>query len=218
VYEVHHADQGIANVAELEDALAEATTSRGAADERLYETRSGDFTYDTVALGDEPYRATDAELAKLPPKMRARLLAQRERSPRRWAARDAMYARDLAGLQAWTRQQNRAAALRTVEQDGLTRYFTQCACGWCGLRVDDPELARREYDAHACRIEGDAHIDRAVASVDREQHDAAGKLIVAKRQPHEMQVAWSAIVESAAVEMRKYTDDTEARYALLELK
>jgi hypothetical protein len=45
---------------------------------------------------------------------------------------------------------NRTAALRTAEN---CLYFTRCACRWTGLRVADPEVARREYDAHVCPLD-----------------------------------------------------------------
>lgn len=49
---------------------------------------------------------------------------------------------------------NRAAALRTAGD----AYFTRCACGWQGLRVADPEVARREYDVHSCRMTGEVGV------------------------------------------------------------
>lgn len=49
---------------------------------------------------------------------------------------------------------NRKDALRWYTAgDGTLQYFTRCACGWCGVRVSDPEVARREYDTHACALD-----------------------------------------------------------------
>ena len=47
---------------------------------------------------------------------------------------------------------NAALQPAVVDSQGISKYFTQCGCGWCGLRVEDPELARREYDKHPCTI------------------------------------------------------------------
>lgn len=212
----------------IEVVLAEAHQSRGAADDKLYQMSSvPDDRYEPALGGEsgtEAYRASDAELAAMPAWARKRLLAQRARSPIRWAARDAMYAQDLAARRALVGRLNRALHMRTIEVDGVPHHHGQCACGWRGLRVLDPEVARREYDTHACAIEGDAHIDRAIAShAGLDQLDANMHLIVEKREPHEMQAravveAWNSVADVAAVEMAKYTDDAEARFALLELK
>lgn len=73
-------------------------------------------------------------------------------------------------------QENRANALKSVEVETSAQfpigvaYWTQCACRWCGIRVGDPEVARREYDAHPCRADGigQAAVDRAIAETDRQ--------------------------------------------------
>lgn len=80
--------------------------------------------------------------------------------------RMASYGADVEALKRVIRQRNRENALKTgAWPDGATYYVTQCACGWHGLRVPDPEAARREYDAHTCAAEGigDAAVDRAQA-------------------------------------------------------
>lgn len=75
-----------------------------------------------------------------------------------------------AGLVRAVNRDNRNAALRGVTADGTVirvdgpvgaqyaaQFFTQCACSWHGLTHADPELARREYDAHPCTAnDGDA--------------------------------------------------------------
>lgn len=65
------------------------------------------------------------------------------------------YGRGVAAQAAANNKRNRAAALQppTVGADGIAQYFTRCACGWCGLLVVDPEMARREYDAHPCAMD-----------------------------------------------------------------
>lgn len=65
------------------------------------------------------------------------------------------YGRAIAAQAAANNKRNRAAALQppTVGADGIAQYFTRCSCGWCGLRVADPELAQREYDAHPCAMD-----------------------------------------------------------------
>src|ERR1700743_353497 len=70
-------------------------------------------------------------------------------------ARLAGYSRNLAAQAAANSKRNRAAALQppVIGADGIAQYFARCACGWCGLRVVDPELARREYDAHPCAMD-----------------------------------------------------------------
>lgn len=104
-------------------------------------------------------------------------------SQAKFLARMASYGADVEVLKREVRQRNRAAALRVVLRSGsverwesveaavqagrvgIDAYFTQCACGWCGLRVADPEVARREYDAHTCAAEsiGDDAVSRAQA-------------------------------------------------------
>lgn len=126
------------------------------------------------------------------------------------------YARAHAQEARAIQRDNRAAALREVEVAGMVKYFTQCACGFCGLRVEDPEVARREYDAHACAISGNAHVDRAIATIDNN-----GPLI--KRQHGDMQAVPSLakdIIEHAPASQAKriVEDDTEARMRMLELK
>jgi hypothetical protein len=53
---------------------------------------------------------------------------------------------------------NRRASVRPVTgPNGERLHVAFCACGFHGLQVADPEVARREYDAHACTAnDGDA--------------------------------------------------------------
>ena len=113
-------------------------------------------------------------------------------------------------LEQWTATQNRTAALRTgTWPDGGVYHVTACACGWHGLRQADPEVARREYDAHACSINGDTAVDRAAANVDRLTYGP-------KRERSSMVDA--VRVEADETVQTKTEDETEQRMALLEIK
>lgn len=129
-------------------------------------------------------------------------------------ARMASYGADVRALGKVVQQRNRNSSLRRVElPNGLERWFTVCACGFCGLRVDDPEVARREYDAHACAAEGvgQAAVDRAIAETDRN--------VLVKRTSHVLKPALveDAVVEAAERNQVIVTDDAERRFALLEI-
>lgn len=185
---------------------AEAFVSRGPSDDKLYVTGSGlDANEWSAALGDEPYVASDAELAKMPAWARASLLKQRVTREARWGLHGKRCGAAYAALQREVSHQNRTAALRQAE-DG--RWFTICACKWHGLRVDDPEVARREFDAHACSVDGDAAVERAVENVDRLVYGP-------KREASTM--APAEVGETAPV-VTVVEDGTEQRMALLELK
>ncbi len=140
----------------------------------------------------------------------------------KFEARMRGYGLDVEALKRDVRMRNRAAALRSTEVEthtGGTRrtYWTQCACGWCGLRVDDPEVARREYDAHACAAEtvGDDAVSRAQAH--------AGKATIpAKRTAAVLKPALEQPVadEPTLVPTKQDLDDLDEasrRFALLEL-
>lgn len=138
----------------------------------------------------------------------------------KFLARMASYGANVEAIKRDIRQRNRAAALRSTEVQthaGGTRltYWTQCACGWCGLRVDDPEIARREYDAHVCAAEtiGDDAVSRAQAH--------AGKATMpAKRAAAVLKPALEQPVadEPVLVPSKQDLDDLEQRVALLEPK
>jgi hypothetical protein len=53
---------------------------------------------------------------------------------------------------------NRSLSVRPVNAaDGSIKHVASCACRWHGLEQADPEVARREYDAHPCSIaDGDS--------------------------------------------------------------
>ncbi|HZJ66408.1 MAG TPA: hypothetical protein VFD36_23035, partial [Kofleriaceae bacterium] len=115
-------------------------------------------------------------------------------SQEKFLARMASYGANVEELKREIRMRNRAAALRQVElPTGAIAYWTVCACEWCGLRVDDPEVARREYDAHVCVAEnvGQDAVDRAQAH--------AGKATLPPKRTQ--RVLQPAIVEKPAPDM-----------------
>lgn len=158
-------------------------------------------------------------------------------------ARMASYGADVQALRNETRLRNRSSALRVVLRSGsverwesvepavqagrvtVAAYFTQCACGWCGLRVEDPEVARREYDAHVCAAAsvGQAAVDRAIAETDRN--------VLVKRERHVLQPSlstrerpvesWSPVTDAERELLWKdepQVDEFEQRVKLLETK
>lgn len=135
---------------------------------------------------------------------------RRGESKASFAKRMAGYARELTALSGEINRRNRTAALQpmVMGSDGIAAYFTQCACGWCGLRVADPELAKREYDAHACAIGNTFRPGRT-----------------SQRTGDPLPANWAdetkaKLAESAGTPVATVTsaDGTETRMALLELK
>lgn len=141
-------------------------------------------------------------------------------SRERFEARMRGYGFDFAALKQAVAARNRKEALRSVHANeqfpiGVT-YWTACACGFCGLRVGDPELARREYDTHPCAAEsiGDDAVTRA-------QVHAGRATLPAKRTSHVLAQAFAA--QDAGVPIPRsqpvaVEDEAEQRFALLELK
>lgn len=129
-------------------------------------------------------------------------------SPAAFVARMQAMGADLAELTREVKLRNRRGALRSIGD----LVWTQCACGWCGLRVTDPEVARREYDAHDCAATGvgQSAVDRAIAETD--------KTTLAKRTKHVLQPALADRVEDAPVVSTVEQDGTEQRFAMMELK
>lgn len=125
------------------------------------------------------------------------------------------YGVQLSTLRREVRQRNRQAALRSIETSHGLQYFTQCACGFCGLRVEDPEVARREYDAHDCAAAGvgQAAVDRAVSEIDRP--------VLEKRTVSVLKPALSGLDEADREHLKRTVeveDDAGQRFAMLELK
>lgn len=142
-------------------------------------------------------------------------------SQEKFLKRMASYGANVEALKRDMRQRNRAAALREgTWPDGAVYYFTQCACKWHGLRVNDPEVARREYDAHACAAEG-----LGDAAVDRAQAHAGKATMPVKRTTAVLAPALSEQRTEDAEPVLRPTnqdidelDDATRRFALLELE
>lgn len=135
-------------------------------------------------------------------------------SQARFEARMQGYGVELGALRRAVAQRNRKAALKSQEAHtgeqfplGVT-YWTMCACGFCGLKVGDPEVARREYDTHVCAVDGagDAAVDRAQAYADK-------ATMPAKRTTSVMQPSLPSAMDDAMREL-----DRAAEYALDELR
>lgn len=140
--------------------------------------------------------------------------------------------REIAAFQASERAQairlNRAGALRTHVAEGVTVYFTACACKWHGLRVSDPEVALREYDAHPCTIPLDTEADhpafRELRIVDGRIVKRPASTLALNQVLGDGQIVNSLTdklgSEIALTERRPTTshEDAELRFALLELK
>lgn len=130
--------------------------------------------------------------------------------------RMASYGADVEALKREVRQRNRAAALREgTWPDGAVYYFTECACGWHGLRVADPEVARREYDGHTCTAEsiGDDAVSRAQSHAGKATMPAKRTAAVLKPALEQPVAAAPALVPS-----KQDLDDLEQRVRLLEPK
>lgn len=198
-----------ATQAELETASRKYSTAAGEAANRA--GLASPLTAAELATGDGyGVGITDVDCTPRP-----RYSESRERFEARIAEME-----KAAGLQRReVNQRNRAAALRQIELPaGAIAYWTACACGWCGLRVDDPEVARREYDAHACAAEnvGQAAVDRAIEAA---AHPHAP---LVKRTQHVLQPALAEIKPAEVGELERMTadvpvDEAEQRFQLLEL-
>lgn len=133
-----------------------------------------------------------------------------------FAARMLGYQREREALDREVRQRNREAALKQgTWPDGAVFYFTQCACKWHGLRHNDPEVARREYDAHTCAAEsiGDDAVSRA-------QAHAGAATMPPRRQAAVMKPALEQPAETIETirPAAQDLDDLEQRVRLLEPK
>jgi len=154
----------------------------------------------------------------------------------KFEARMAGYRRDVDIVRADVARRNRALALHVVLDTGqvakwadveheveagrlaVASYFARCACGLTGLRVGDPEVARREYDAHACRADsiGQDAVDRAQACADKPT--IAKRLAPAVLVPAVAEVADAVTTtDERTVVATASLDDAEQRFALLEL-
>lgn len=125
-------------------------------------------------------------------------------------------------LSASSGKRNRTDALRwSVDGEGVKSYFTRCACGWCGLRVADPEVARREYDKHDCAIDK----EEIGVRLHRKEPLPANWVEETKAMLDQGQLERSLETLSPPVEYAsskpvstEVVDETAARMSLLELK
>jgi hypothetical protein len=112
---------------------------------------------------------------------------------------------------------NRSMAVRWVTaSDGSTKYVTACACRWHGLEQADPEVARREYDAHPCSIADGDSIHRTYRGPVDKRPDST--LVPATAE--ERAAKGVTLPGEHAVEPAKATtldEDAEKRAALLEM-
>jgi len=154
-----------------------------------------------------------------------------------FAARIKSYSSDLASMRKQTSRLNRNDALRwSTATDGAKQYFARCACGWCGLSVSDPELAKREYDDHACAMDAEeigvrlhrkeplpaGWADQTKALIEQQQLERSSGNINDK-SPYEGK-HWSLWPANGRFENGKWVetdevvDDAEERMKLLELE
>lgn len=133
--------------------------------------------------------------------------ARRGESAEALAARIGGYARSLEYERQHVALVNRNEALRT-SSDGL--HYTRCACGWTGLRVADPEIARREYDVHQCRMTGEIGV-----RLHRADPLPAGWAEATKAQIEE---TMNLLREPQREAMERVRDEFEARVQNLEMK
>lgn len=118
---------------------------------------------------------------------------------------------------------NRNGALRgPVLIDGVEHWWCVCVCRWTGLRVRDPEVAKREYDAHPCSIHADQAVDRALAELDGvtlTKHPKSTLVpALAERRTDADNAALAREAAVAAIgKLEEQADAAEVRFALLEL-
>lgn len=131
---------------------------------------------------------------------------------------------------AWST--NREAALRgPVDLAGTPHWWCVCACRWSGLRVPDPEVAKREYDKHPCSMNGDAAVDRALAELENTNRETTSRTTQLTKRPGsslvpalaEQRTSGDEVLlggerQVVAVEAEEQVDAVEKRMSLLELK
>lgn len=111
---------------------------------------------------------------------------------------------------------NRVSSVRAVTgPNGERLHVSFCVCGFHGLQVADPEVARREYDAHACTVlDGDAIHREYRGKIDKRPKSTMIPALASERAaagialPGEADVAPTTTSEG---------DDFEQRVKLLEL-
>jgi hypothetical protein len=184
------------------------------------------------ALADDA--PPDDRFKDLPDGVTAELAEERIKSAfaRLGAKRLERRARETAAYQAAERSEavrlNRENALRSVREDDVTHYFGACACRWHGLRVSDPEVALREFDAHPCTIPFDMESDhpafRDLRTVDGKLVRRPVSVLALNQVMPDGQIINSITTRTGselALEQGRQTtadEDAELRAALLELK
>lgn len=161
--------------------------------------------------------------------------AQHQRAQELFRKSQAGLELELRKLGADNHKKNRMAALQPVVYGahGEPLYFTQCACKWHGLRVSDPEVARREYDAHACSLVDADGMWQPGQTGRRDERNAWSKpgwaaqtkaMLVAQPAPgidEQLRDGVAAVLEltdDTPVVVTTEVDGTEQRMKLLELK
>jgi len=111
-------------------------------------------------------------------------------------------------------KQNRINAVRLVETPDGARHVAACACRWHGAQHADPELARREYDAHPCSVpDGDRIHREFVGAADKHVRSAMVPATAAERASAGVSLPGEADVAPTV----SAGDEAEQRFALLEL-
>lgn len=159
---------------------------------------------DDLAARREPDAVAISDVDCTPP---PRYRESREDFDRRMVG----FTRSKGDLRALIGKRNREAALRVVTvgvgREAREQFATRCGCGWHGLAVDDAEVARREYDAHACRLELLAEPGQTL----HRKGNGLGADWAAQAKAELTEVVSTPVVTVTA-------DDTEQRMQLLELK
>lgn len=165
-----------------------------------------DLAWRRLGLGEDGVGITDVDCT---PRPRFR------EKPEQFAARMRKLWLEADGETRIIAQRNRVAALRNPEP-GV--YYTMCACHFKSLRSSDPEVAQREYDAHACVIAESGN------DIHRQYRGPVDKRPASKLIPglaSEREAAGVTIPGETAQSAETGTSaerDTEKRMALLELK
>lgn len=139
--------------------------------------------------------------------------------PEAFQARIAGYQKEFDAIKAHNNKRNRVGALQPALYDaaGQAWYTTRCACKWHSVQAKDPELARREYDTHACSL------------VDADGGWQPGQTLHRKSEVPLVQTDWVAQTKAllnqgvaqpddAPVVTTTEVDGTEQMMKLLELK
>lgn len=142
---------------------------------------------------------------------------RRGESQESFQARMAGYAKEFDALKSRTNKRNRAGAVGhpIFDSNGQAWFTAKCACKWHSLQARDPEVARREYDAHACSL------------VDADGGWQPGQTLHRKSEVPLVQTDWVAQTKAMLSQHTEddtpvvtvtEADDSVVRFSLLELK